>query len=53
LTGKWFLTMIQSNDPKIEGADACKSASRQLCSFISTESRFIGHLLKTQIDLNG
>jgi len=26
LTGKWFLTMIQSNDPKIEGADACKSA---------------------------
>jgi len=24
LTGKWFLTMIQSNDPKIEGADACK-----------------------------
>src|SRR4030088_2000591 len=40
LTGKWFLTMIQSNDPKIEGADACKSASRQPCSLISTESRF-------------
>src|SRR5258707_7287680 len=43
LTGKWFLTMIQSNDPKIEGADARKSASRQLCSFISTESRFDRH----------
>jgi|HubBroStandDraft_6_1064221.scaffolds.fasta_scaffold72107_2 hypothetical protein len=47
LAGKWFLTTIQSNDPKIEGADACKLASRQLCSFISTESRFYGHLAKT------
>src|SRR3981081_1479899 len=40
LTGKLFLPLLQPNDPKIEGADACKSASRQPCSFISTESRF-------------
>jgi hypothetical protein len=31
---------------------AVMSASRQLCSFISTESRFLGNLPKTQIDLN-
>jgi hypothetical protein len=46
LTGKWFLTMIQSNDPKIEGVDAC-SRLLGMCSFISTESRFYGHLPKT------
>jgi hypothetical protein len=52
LTGKWFLTMIQSNDPKIEGADACKSASLQLCSFIFDGSRSYGHLPKTQSDVS-
>jgi hypothetical protein len=53
LTGKWVLTMIiQSNDPKIEGADACKSASLQLCSFIFDGSRSYSHLPKTQSDVS-